>query len=100
MLTAWFNASEVIAFAEEVADEVDKLFPLDERQNKPRNAKKEQKKLDILLIRVRAFSSKMRPNLYKKAKFLNTVKWTLRDAGHDEQFVNDVVALFATSLNS
>jgi hypothetical protein len=100
MLTAWFNASEVIAFAEEVADEVDKLFPLDERQNKPLNAKKEQKKLGALLIRVRAFSSKVHLNIYKKAKFLNTVKWTLRDAGHDEQFVNDVVALFATSLNS
>ena len=100
MITTWFNASEAVAFGEEIADEVEKLFPADERHSKPRNARKEQNKLGALLIRVKAFSSRTPLNIYKKAKFLNTVKWKLRDAGHDEQFVNDVVALLTTSLNA
>lgn len=100
MITTWFNASEAVAFGEEIADEVERLFPLEERRTKPRNAKKEQNKLGALLIRVKAFSSRAPLNIYKKAKFLNTVKWKLRDAGHDEQFVNDVVALLTTSLNA
>ena len=100
MISTWFNASEAVAFGEEIADEVERLFPLEERRTKPRNAKKEQNKLGALLIRVKAFSSRTPLNIYKKAKFLNTVKWKLRDAGHDEQFVNDVVALLTTSLNA
>ncbi len=100
MVIEWFNASEVVAFAEEIVREIEKLFPLDEKQAKPRNAKKEQKRFDSLLARVRAYALKTPLNVYKKAKFLNTVKWKLRDAGHDEEFVSDVVALLTTSLNA
>jgi hypothetical protein len=100
MVIAWLNASEAVAFGEEIADEVEKLFPLEASKNKSRNVKKEQKRFAGLLNRVRAFSSRVPLNTYKKAKFLNTVKWKLRDAGHDEQFVNDVVALLTTSLNA
>lgn len=100
MVIDWFNASEVVAFAEEVTQEIEKLFPLDEKQAKPRNAKKEQKRFDGLLLRVRAYTSKTPLNVYKKAKFLNTVKWKLHDIGHDETFVSDVVATLTASLNS
>lgn len=96
----WFNASEAVAFAEEIVREIEKLFPLEERQARPRNAQKEQKRLTSLLARVRAYALKAPLNLYKKAKFLNTVKWKLRDAGHDDVFVSDVVALLATALNA
>lgn len=100
MVIAWFNASEAVAFGEQIADELEKLFPSVERQNKPHNARKEQKRLGGLLIRVREFSSRAPLNTYKKAKFLNTVKWKLHDSGHDEQFINDVVALLTNSLNA
>ena len=96
----WFSASEVVAFAEEIVWEIEKLFPLDERQAKPRNAQKEQKRLNSLLARVRAYALKAPLNIYKKGKFLNAVKWKLRDAGHDDVFVRDVVALLATALNA
>jgi formiminotetrahydrofolate cyclodeaminase len=95
----WLNASEVVSFAEEIVGEIEKLFPLDERQARPRNAQKEQKRLNSLLARVRAYALKTPLNIYKKARFLNAVKWKLRDAGHDHVFVRDVVALLATALN-
>lgn len=100
MLFEWFNASGVVAFAEEVVRDIEILFPLDEKQTKSRNAKKEQKRFDGLIIRVRAYSTKTPLNIYKKAKFLNAVKWKLHDDGHDEQFISDVVALLTTALQA
>lgn len=100
MLIEWFNASEVVAVAEEIVLEIEKLFPLDEKQAKPRNAKKEQKRIDSLLARVRAHTLNTPLNVYKKAKFLNTVKWQLRDAGYEEKFISDVVTLLTTSLSA
>jgi len=100
MIIEWFNTREVVAFADDVTLEIEKLFSVQESRSKLRNASKEQKKLVALLGRVRAYATKSPLNIYKKAKFLNTVKWKLRDTGQDEQFVNDVVALLTTSLNS
>jgi hypothetical protein len=100
MVIEWFNASEVVAFAEEITREIEKLFPLDPKQVKLRSAKKEQRRFDSLLLRVRAYTSKTPLNVYKKAKFLNAVKWKLRDAGHDDEFISDVVALLTTSMNA
>lgn len=42
----------------------------------------------------------IRGNVYKKAKFLNTVKWKLRDAGHEEKLIDEMVSLLAASLSS
>jgi len=100
MVIRWFDASEVIAFAEEIVLEIEKLFPLDERHAKSRNMKKEQKRLNSLLVRVRSYAMNAPLNVYKKAKFLNTIKWKLHDAGHEQQFISDVVALLTTSLNA
>ena len=100
MIIEWFNTREVVAFADDVILEIEKLFSVQESRSKLRNASKEQKKLVALLGRVRAYATKSPLNIYKKAKFLNTVKWKLRDAGHDDVFVSDVVALLATALNA
>jgi cytochrome c biogenesis factor len=100
MIIKWFNTREVLAFAEDVTLEVGKLFSVHESRSKLRNAAKEQKKLVALLGRVRAYATKSPLNIYKKAKFLNTIKWKLRDAGHDKQFIDDIVALLAKSLNT
>lgn len=100
MVFGWFDASEVVAFAEEIVLEIEKLFPLDELHSKSRNTKKELKRLNSLLVRVRSFAMKAPLNVYKKAKFLNTIKWRLHDARRDQKFISDVVALFTTSLNA
>ena len=100
MIIEWFNTREVVAFADEITLEVEKLFPVHEFRAKLRNATKEQKKLVALLGRVRAYATKSPLNIYKKAKFLNTIKWKLRDAGHDKKFIDDIVALLAKSLSA
>lgn len=100
MVIEWLNASEVVAFAGEISQEIERLFPPDEKRVTLRSAKKEQRRLDSLLLRVRVYTSKTPLNVYKKAKFLNALKWKLRDAGHDNEFINDVVALLTTSMSA
>ena len=100
MIIEWFNTREVVAFADEVILEIEKLFSVQESRSKLRNASKEQKKLVALLGRVRAYATKSPLNIYKKAKFLNTIKWKLQDAGHDKKFIDDIVALLAKSLSA
>lgn len=100
MIIEWFNTREVLTFAEEVTLEIERLFSVNDSRSKLRNTAKEQKKLVALLGRVRTYATQSPLNIYKKAKFLNTIKWKLRDAGHDEKFIDDIVALLAKSLSA
>ena len=100
MIFEWFNTKDVLAFAEEVTLEVEKLFPIHESRSKPRKSAKDHKKLLALLSRVNIYAKKKPLNIYKKAKFLNAIKWKLRDAGQDSNFIDDVVSLLAKELSA
>ena len=99
MLLKMFDTTEVIVFAKEVVIDIDKLFPARPKPPTPKTLEKDRKKLDTLIFRVRVFAKNHKLNIYKKAKFLNTIKWKLKDAHHEEAFINDMVALLATVLN-
>ena len=100
MVIDWFDVTSVVAFAEEVVLEVNRLLPLVQQQFKLHAGKKEQKKFDALMARVSTYARSNPLNVYKKAKFLNTVKWKLRDAGHEEKLIDEMVSLLAASLSS
>lgn len=100
MVIEWFNAKDVVAFAEEITREIERLFPLDQKRGPSRHPAKEQKKFENLLAKVHSQAAELPLNIYKKARFLNSVKWRLRDAGYDPKFINDVVALLVPSLNT
>lgn len=98
MILDWFNAEEAVLFAHEIVREVNRLFPPAEQKGKAIPAKEYQRKFDSLIVRVRTFSSKHRLNIYKKAKLLNTIKWEMRDAGHEEIVVNEFISFLAPLL--
>ncbi|MHB1236614.1 MAG: hypothetical protein ACYCY7_03535 [Gallionella sp.] len=98
MILDWFNAEEAVLFAHEIVREVNRLFPPAEQKGKAIPAKEYQRKFDSLIVRVRTFSSKHRLNIYKKAKLLNTIKWEMRDAGHEEVIVNEFISFLAPLL--
>jgi hypothetical protein len=100
MIIDWFDVSSVVAFAEEVVLEANRLLPLVKQEGKLYAGKKEQKKFDALMTRVNTFAKNNPLNIYKKAKFLNTVKWGLRGAGHDEKLIDEMVVLLTASLNA
>lgn len=97
MLFDWFNAKDVVAFAQQIATEMDVLLAQGGRAGKP--GKRDIKRFDTLVGRVQKFSRERPLNIYKKAKFLNTVKWQLKDAGHDNETIDELMKLLAAALS-
>ena len=98
MILDWFNAGDAVSFAQEIVREVNRLFPPQDQKGKAIPTKTYQKKFDSLIVRIRTFSSKHKLNIYKKAKLLNTVKWEMRDAGHEELIINEFISFIAPLL--
>lgn len=99
MILDWFNAAQAVSFAQEIVREVNRLFPPTEQKGKAIPTKVFQKKFDSLVARTHAFSVKNNLNIYKKAKLLNTIKWEIRDAGHEEIVVDEFISFITPLLN-
>jgi len=99
MILDWFNAGEAVLFAQEIVKDINKLFPPTENKGKPIPKKVFQKKFEALFIRTRTFATKNKLNVYKKAKFLNVIKWEMREAGHEDAVIDEVIAIITPLLN-
>ena len=99
MILDWFNAEEAELFAKEIVREINLLFPPEQNKGKAIPTKTYQKKFSGLIARTTTFASTHKPNLYKKAKLLNTVKWEMREAGHEEDVINNVILFLTPLLN-
>jgi hypothetical protein len=99
MILDWFKAGEAVLFAQEVVREINRLFPPTDQKGKAIPKKVFEKKFESLVVRTRAFAQKHKLNVYKKAKFLNTIKWELREAGHQDDLIDDVIALITPLLS-
>ena len=85
--------------AHEIAGELQQL-PLGDWGNIKQGAtRKELQKLDGLIARVTGFARERNLNVYKKAQFLNTVKWQLKDAGLKEELIDEFIALLTAAIN-
>lgn len=100
MIRNWLDATEAVAFAKDIARDVDQLFPREPQ--KGRTSKKldlkNRKRLAQIVGRTRAFAREHPLNVYKKGKLLNTLKWALRESGHDQVLIDEIVALLAPAL--
>jgi hypothetical protein len=99
MLFNWFNAKDVVIFAQEVAGELVVLLADGSHTGKSELRKKDIKHFDQLILRVRNFAQQQPLNIYKKAKFLNTVKWQLKDSDHDSELIDELIKLLAAAIS-
>lgn len=99
MILDWFDAREIVVFADQIFLEIEKAFPILPSLGRAAKVGKEKHKLDRMVMKIRAFALQYHPNIYKKARFLNVLKWKLREAGYNEEFSKDVVALLTTALS-
>ncbi len=97
MILEWFNAGEAVSFAQETVREINRLFPPADQKGKTIPKKEYQRRFDSMVGRIRTFSLQHKLNIYKKAKFLNTVKWEMKDAGHEEAIISEFIS-FITPL--
>ena len=88
----WFDAKASVAFGEEVARSIQSLAPATAKATEKQRSK-QLKNIERLLTRVRVFSKQNRLNVYQKAKFANTVRWMLKDAGYPKDFIEAALAM-------
>ncbi|WP_394787329.1 hypothetical protein [Rhodoferax sp.] len=90
MLFGWFNAKEAHQFGAELAHFFILKMPLDTQRKDKKFAVKTQATLDKIDQRVRQFQVTHKLNLYTRAKLANNFKWTLKDAGYDMAYVEQL----------
>jgi hypothetical protein len=98
MLLGWFDTRAAVQFATETARDIQSaLPPSDERPDK-KQAGKRAKKLERIVLKAKDFSKKNKLNVYKKAKFANTLKWSLKEAGYSDVFIREMLGLVLVNL--
>jgi hypothetical protein len=98
MLLGWFDTRAAVAFARETARDIQAALPPSEETPSRKQAGKRAKKLERIVLKAKTFSRGNKLNVYKKAKFANTLKWDLKEAGYSEVFIREVVGLVLVNL--
>jgi len=91
MLLNWFDAGEAKEFGVSLAN-----FYLEKNPSAPSNkkekflVKKQEEILNSLVQQIIRFKREHKLNIYKKAQVGNTFKWTLKEAGVDPHYVDQL----------
>jgi hypothetical protein len=98
MVLGWFDTRAAVDFAKDTARDIQAALPPSDETPSRKQADKRAKKLERIVLKVKAFSTQNGLNFYKKAKFANTLKWELKEAGYSDVFIREVVALVLVNL--
>ena len=85
---SWFDATEAKAFGETLAQMLIERTPADDTIGKGRLTKKHEAMLHQLERHVSKFRDEHTLNIYKKAQLGNRFKWTLKDKGYDDAYID------------
>ncbi len=91
VLLRWFDAGQASAFGEELARYCDSELRSIATASPGKREDRRRKLLARVLQRARDFAAAHPLNTYKKARLSNRLKWTLRDLGHEDDFVDLLV---------
>jgi hypothetical protein len=93
MLFKWLDVAEATKHADSVVEDIERLVPHAQFTGGDDARKKQMQKLDPTIEKHRRQCASARYNIYQKAKFANRVKWSLRDRGYPDSFVDSVIRL-------
>ena len=89
MKLAWFDTAEVDGFAGTiVAELIRRVPPAEVASSNDKSDRRFRRMTEVLSDRARAFGMTQRPNVFKRARLGNRVKWALKDAGYPQAFVD------------
>jgi hypothetical protein len=97
MVLGWFDTRAVVAFAQEAARDIQGALPPGEAPRRVRGDKR-ARRLERVIGKAQRFVSENKLNTYKKAKLVNTLKWSLKEAGYPDEFIDDIVGLVLVNL--
>lgn len=98
MLFKWFDAKAADQFGTELAQFFVERMPLDTQKNEKKFATKTSDLLNKMSLRVSQFRSSNKLNFYTKAQLANNFKWTLKDAGYDARYIDDLTEWLVKQL--
>jgi hypothetical protein len=83
----WLDTTEAKEFGKSLAEfYMSKITPEEASGKKELDKRKEA--LDKIFEKMTIFTKDKKPNLYKKAQLGNAFKWTLKEAGYEEVYID------------
>ena len=96
-MLGWFDTAEVDRFADSMVAELVRRVPLNALSKEgAKSDKRFSRMTEVLSDQVRTFAGAQRPNMYKRARLGNRVKWALKDVGYPDPFVDAFVTELIT----
>lgn len=90
-IVAWFDCSDIEAFAIEFTNKVVKRLPPNiANANDSKSFDKVLKTVGSVLPELQAFVARNPLNFYKKARLANLIRWRLRQAGYAPEFTDSL----------
>ncbi len=86
----WFDVSESQQFGTELANFFIERIPPSISNGKVKTLSKKKDVLGKMFMKLEQFRLRSKLNFYKKAKFGNAFQWTLKDAGYDPRFIDEL----------
>ena len=90
MIFSWLSAKDEKAFGESLARFFAERIPADSDLKAKKFATRAQQVLSSMSLLVDKFKQDHKLNVFKKAQLGNAFKWTLRDAGYDQAYVDEL----------
>ncbi|MFO1303503.1 MAG: hypothetical protein U1F54_07210 [Burkholderiales bacterium] len=95
--------AQIEAFADQLVSDLVARFPVEKEAalgtNKLKPARQLGKTANALERSVVAFQAESKLGVYGKAKLLNRLKWSLKEKGYGEDFVDNTVAEITRMLS-
>jgi hypothetical protein len=98
MVLGWFEASDAKAFGTSLARFYAERIPPEAPMNDKKFAAKTQDVLQKMARQVQEFRAAKKIGIYKKAQVGNAFKWTLKDAGYDEKYIEQLTLWLVSAL--
>jgi hypothetical protein len=100
MALAWFDAKQSKEFGTALANFFIEKIPVENNQNVDEEyfARKTKKTLAAIEAQVVEFKKNNKLNVYKRAQLGNTFKWTLKNAGYAEDYINELTMWLVKQL--
>ncbi len=97
-MIGWFNAKEAEEFGASLAKFFIEKMPPDNKLNESKLSSKTEYVLTKMTAQIKAFKQDHALNVFKTAKLGNAFRWTLKDAGYPEPYIESLVGWLVTNL--
>jgi len=98
MVLKWFDAGEAKDFGKRLGQFLIEKMPPESAGKKEKSPARKKEVLNQMIGQIAKFKQEHKLNIYKKAQLGNTFKWTLNDAGYDQEFVDELTKTLMTFL--